>query len=460
MKYTCLLLLTSLFVFSGNLTLASSEEGLQQLTQEKYSEILKEAESGDADAQFKIGIFYQDGALVDQDPKVASEWFLKASNGGHVGATNSLGRLYANGLGVERNPEKAVALYELASERGSLEGRLNLATAYLTGRGIKQDTKKGIKLMTSAAKGGLIQAQHNLGQIYQHGMGVDKNYKKAFKWLSEASNQGFPEAQYGLAGLYMNGNGTKKSVAKAMELYEKSANAGNAPAMFNMGVIYRDGIGGTAVDFSKSATWFKKGADQGHPSSKFALGVLIFAGKSDVYSEEKAVVLISESAQQGYKPAVDFLNNLTAEGDDKESGKTSSSVQASVSDVLLELWGSKEAVLFTLDWCISNVDAKLGENVALKTKWQKENADRVSFVEEKFTAFLVQNKNQFGERETAETIKATFRKDLENKTNISMSDPETDSTALCSIIEVPISQMTQSFQALFDDNKARIENEL
>ena len=55
------------------------------------------AEQGDADAQYNLGMLYDDGVNVPQDAAKAAKWFRRAAEQGHVAAQSKLGVMYEKG---------------------------------------------------------------------------------------------------------------------------------------------------------------------------------------------------------------------------------------------------------------------------------------------------------------------------------------------------------------------------
>ena len=81
------------------------------------------AEQGDASAQYRLGIMYEDGRGVPEDDAEAVRWYRLAADQGLVDAQSNLGMMYANGEGVPENrvPENQVLAYmwfNLAAARG------------------------------------------------------------------------------------------------------------------------------------------------------------------------------------------------------------------------------------------------------------------------------------------------------------------------------------------------------
>jgi hypothetical protein len=73
------------------------------------------AQSGDANAQFWLGIMYEHGQGVPQDYAQAISWYRKAAEQGYALAQNNLGSMYVKGQGVPQDSIVAYALYNLSA---------------------------------------------------------------------------------------------------------------------------------------------------------------------------------------------------------------------------------------------------------------------------------------------------------------------------------------------------------
>jgi len=88
-----------------------------------YEEWLPLAELGDAEAQFNLGVLYDEGAGVERNLSIAADWYRKAANQGFMDAQTNLGILYYHGLGVDRDLAEAVRWFTMAAEQGDAEAR-------------------------------------------------------------------------------------------------------------------------------------------------------------------------------------------------------------------------------------------------------------------------------------------------------------------------------------------------
>ena len=103
MKGRLILSITIILLFCTP-ALADFQKGSDAAQRGDYAVALEEwkplAELGDADAQYNLGVMYEDGLGVSQDHKAAIKWFSLAANQGHAGAQYQLGMIYELGKGV------------------------------------------------------------------------------------------------------------------------------------------------------------------------------------------------------------------------------------------------------------------------------------------------------------------------------------------------------------------------
>jgi TPR repeat protein len=73
------------------------------------------AESGDSEAQFKLGLMYATGDGVLKDDTEAFKWQRKAADQGFAAAQASLGVMYMSGKGVPKDDVEAYAWFNIAA---------------------------------------------------------------------------------------------------------------------------------------------------------------------------------------------------------------------------------------------------------------------------------------------------------------------------------------------------------
>jgi hypothetical protein len=111
------------------------------------------AEHGNTEAQFWLGVGYEQNWFGTVDIQQAIKWYRKASEGGDPDAQVELGQKYEDGEGVEQNYRLAAEWYRKAGEH-------------------------------VPDLGGAGQGRNRLGLLYMQGLGVPRDYIQAYFWLS------------------------------------------------------------------------------------------------------------------------------------------------------------------------------------------------------------------------------------------------------------------------------------
>ena len=109
------------------------------VAQAAAKELRKSAEEGDASAQNRLGLLYDEGNGVPQDPIQSKEWFEKAAMQGHAGAQLNLGTLYLEGKGAPQSAQMALVWFSRAAEQEDGLAFAKLGWMYERGRGVLQD---------------------------------------------------------------------------------------------------------------------------------------------------------------------------------------------------------------------------------------------------------------------------------------------------------------------------------
>lgn len=140
-------------------TAAPVAHGVDTLYDERFRQWTEQAQSGDADAQYKLGIAYLRGTEVARDYDAAADWFSKAAEQDHVKALYKLGYMH------------------------------------LEGKGVRQDYGKAYKYLRRSAQHEYSPAQFYLGQLYAEGNGVNRDNEKALYWFTQAAEDNYVPAK-------------------------------------------------------------------------------------------------------------------------------------------------------------------------------------------------------------------------------------------------------------------------
>ena len=144
--------------------------------------LIASANSGDTDAQFKLGSAYDTGQGVTRNADEAQKWYLMAAEAGNAEAQNSVG----SGYQAEKKYKLAYKWYEKASKQKHALATNNLGYLYDLGLGVTQDRKKGYELYLQSANLGWAEAMYNIGQMYGSGQLGEVDIKEGCIWSIRA----------------------------------------------------------------------------------------------------------------------------------------------------------------------------------------------------------------------------------------------------------------------------------
>lgn len=177
------------------------------------------ANDGVPEAQFVIGILYQNGFGCPQNKDKAAEWYGRAAKQGFAAAQYSLAALKTSTFKVETS---------------ILERKKNLRVKSLGGNPIS-----AFKLFLSAAREGFWPALGAIATCFEFGMGTKSSLRMAFSWAKKAADAGYTQCDVQVASMYHEGRGTKVNEKQALYYYKRAANRGNGLAAFSIAHIYR-----------------------------------------------------------------------------------------------------------------------------------------------------------------------------------------------------------------------------
>jgi uncharacterized protein len=167
-------------------------------------------------------------ANVKSGDKPALQQLIMMGTAGNAEAQFNLGVLYEQGNGVPKDYVQAVNWYRKAAEQGDTDAQLMLGLMYVAG-----DAVQATNWFRKAAEQGLSKAQFNLGVMYSNGDGVPKDHVQAANWYRKAAERGQANAQFGLGWMYANGDGVPKNNVQAHMWYNLAAAQGFKGAKTN-----------------------------------------------------------------------------------------------------------------------------------------------------------------------------------------------------------------------------------
>ncbi|MCK1361382.1 tetratricopeptide repeat protein [Bradyrhizobium sp. 199] len=156
------------------------------------------ANQGDAEAQYHVGMMYNNGIGTQQDRSQAFEWFQKSTASNDPLGAYKLGCYYdGQGAGV-----------------------------------VATDSDQALKYKLVSAEAGYARAQHDVALMYDR----RGNSEEALKWWKRAGDQGLPAALFSLSRAYSAGKGTPRDLPLSYAYFKLSqlAPAKNVNEMASM----------------------------------------------------------------------------------------------------------------------------------------------------------------------------------------------------------------------------------
>lgn len=182
---------------------------------ETLAETRANAEQGDEEAQFNLGVMYAGGQGVPQDSKQAVAWYRKAAEQGYAEAQFCLGEMYHKGLGVPQDYAQAAAWYSKAAEQGYPKAQLGLGLMYEEGKGVTQDYNQAIYWYRKSAEQGYFPPHPSIWTIYED-QAFRQRDRQGAAWSLKPAEQGDAMAQSNLGVLSNLGSEVEKDETNAV----------------------------------------------------------------------------------------------------------------------------------------------------------------------------------------------------------------------------------------------------
>jgi TPR repeat protein len=134
----------SLFDQAGARFQAGDHAGAAQI-------VTRAAEAGNAVAQLRLALMYDQGDGVKRSSKAAFGWYSRAAQQGEPESQNQLGLYLELGEGVAENWDLAARYFEASATQGWTKGQFSYARAFQFGIGVPQDRRQSIAWYHKAA---------------------------------------------------------------------------------------------------------------------------------------------------------------------------------------------------------------------------------------------------------------------------------------------------------------------
>ena len=174
------------FVFLSCLLIASCDKAA--LTHDPETARLQ-AERGDPQAQFQLGLSLLERAQASIDEAEAFTWIQRSAEQGYAPAQYRLGLMYEEGQAVPVNQTQATHWYVLAAKQGDVDAQYSAGRMFYSGTGdYEADAEQAADWFEKSANHGHGPAQRMLAEMYFAGTGVPQSYFYTFVWLTIAGS--------------------------------------------------------------------------------------------------------------------------------------------------------------------------------------------------------------------------------------------------------------------------------
>ena len=269
---------------------------LQQLMKFDFDKQKALADEGDAEAQYKTGLFYKIGikGKVNKNTKWAFQYFEKAARQGHIKSQFQVGSLYWLGDGTKTNDERAKYWLRLAAEAEDVYAAFNLAKILFQTSSEAEDWKDAVFYFEKTLDH-FLAAKRFLGHAHYYGKGIVKSEERAFQLYKEASDAGDLISHYFVGQCYREGRGVRENPQKAFFYYKKGAEGGDADAQYLLAIICYEKGYGTKRDLKQARLLMEQLANVGHAGAHFYLHRL-----HQKLNEDISLDYLKKSAQGGF----------------------------------------------------------------------------------------------------------------------------------------------------------------
>jgi hypothetical protein len=170
--------LASLFLLGTSFCISQT-----QAPKENFHQLLAKAQSGDPDAEYRLGLLYHRGSPeTPKDETKATEWFRRSAEKGDPKGENALGIAYMQGDGVAKDDKASFDWVYKSALQGNPKGEAALWVFYHRGAGTPKNESEGLHWLVSSAQNGYPAAQVALCAFYQSHMLVGTDPTMAYAW--------------------------------------------------------------------------------------------------------------------------------------------------------------------------------------------------------------------------------------------------------------------------------------
>ena len=212
--------------------------------------LLEAALEGIPEAQYVVGILYEQGFGVAADPKTAEGWFLKSAQNGFAAGQYELSLLLQSK--GEGNLAEAIDWLQKSALQGFPLAQHLYSLYCEAGIGREPDPVEALRVCLLAAQRDYRPAVRRTASMLEQGIGSAINLEQAFSWYRRAAELGDADSAASVGRMYASGTGVEKNEKEALQWLKEGQKRGSPWAILALSSVYRFGELGESVDASKA----------------------------------------------------------------------------------------------------------------------------------------------------------------------------------------------------------------
>ena len=166
------------------------------------------------------------------------------------------------------------------------------------------EKREAVKTLELLWNKGFIAAAYHLGKAYRDGLGVLPDDEKAEEWFRRSAAIGGAQPQYALGKFLQR----QERMGEAASWYERACESGNQYAPYHLGKMCLLGVG-VPKDIERAVRLLSDSANQGNQYAQYVLGKLYLQGKDVGQDQDAAEYWLTQSAAQGNSCAQFLLDH-------------------------------------------------------------------------------------------------------------------------------------------------------
>jgi len=180
------------------------------------------AKNGHIEAKFKYAIALENGTGIDENCKLARQFYLDAAEKDH---TESMYRTAQYDFSDEQYDD-ALYWYEKSANMGHQLAQFKYAECLYYGHGVEKNTEQAEQYYFKAAETNHVESLYSLGFCYAYHNDDFRVQKNSLDWFKKAALYGHAGAMRELGNCFLNGTGVVKKTSTARRWYQDAKSAG------------------------------------------------------------------------------------------------------------------------------------------------------------------------------------------------------------------------------------------